>query len=87
MAKKEQDNKPSIVNSLVVPPVDERRHVELCRQCPLCFKGEDNGVGTAYSTKGQIRYYKCDKCSFTWKAILSAELVHVSFRRVNVETR
>lgn len=71
----------------VSEPTDTRRVVELHRQCPICFNGKGNGVGTAYCTQGNTRWYRCDRCSHSWKAIIKTEVVSVESRRVDLETR
>lgn len=65
----------------------ERRTVKPERQCPLCYHGEDNGVGTAYSNVNGVRYYKCDKCPHTWSVRVKLEVLKIEHRIVDLETR
>lgn len=58
----------------VRPVVEPRREVVKHRQCPLCYTGEYNGCGQAYAKQGRTRYYKCDRCSFTWKVIVQIDV-------------
>ena len=45
---------------------EKRRVVEKYRQCPVCYNGERNGIGKAYSSRPGKLYYKCDMCIHTW---------------------
>lgn len=60
--------------------------VEACRQCPVCYQGY-RGVGTAYSTQGRKRYYKCGACGHTWTHVLPPETVQVDHRTALVDFR
>jgi formate dehydrogenase maturation protein FdhE len=64
----------------------QRREVEKHRQCPICYHGPLNGVGTAYATRAPTTHYKCDRCGHTWSAVIS-RTVTVTHRDVVVETR
>ena len=46
---------------LIVAKAEKRRVVEKYRQCPVCYNGERNGIGKAYSSRPGKLYYKCDK--------------------------
>lgn len=66
---------------------NNRRVVEHHRQCPICHHGELNGVGTATSTQGRKRYYKCDRCGHTWTATVTTTVDKVEHRTVSMQTR
>ena len=68
-------------------PAGERREVERHRQCPVCYTGALNGVGTAQSTQRRTRYYKCDRCGHTWTATVTTTVERIEHREVDVETR
>jgi hypothetical protein len=68
-------------------PTDTRREVLLERRCPSCYHGEDNGIGNAYANKNGTRYYKCDKCGFTWTALVKMEVIKIEHRRVDLTER
>jgi hypothetical protein len=87
MSKKQQPEKP------VQKPIEkpQTRVIEEHRHCPLCWGGH-GGYGTAYSTQGQTRYYKCkqattDKgpCGHTWTVLVKLEVIKVEHRIVSVE--
>ena len=50
----------------MVDKAKRREGVEKYRQCPCCYKGDKNGVGTAYTSRNSKTYYKCDMCAHTW---------------------
>ncbi len=56
------------------------------RQCPLCFAGS-HGRGLAYCTQGRVRYYKCDTCAHTWRAVVDVRIIEIESRTVNLSTR
>ena len=77
----------------VEKPVEkpQQRVIEEYRQCPLCWGGH-GGYGTAYSTQGQTRYYKCNRattdkgpCGHTWTVVVKLEVIKVEHRVVSVE--
>jgi hypothetical protein len=49
------------------------KEIEPWRRCPICWD-RAGGHGVAYSTQGQVRYYKCSRtkspehppCGHTW---------------------
>jgi hypothetical protein len=61
-----------------------RETVPKHRQCPSCF-GMHGGVGQAYATKGERRYYKCDRCTFTWAVTIQVE--RIGHHEVPVDVR
>jgi len=66
----------------------ERRIVPKHRQCPLCYSGQNNGVGKVYATRGAKQYRKCDRCSFTFVTPTDpTEAVHVERRDVELRKR
>lgn len=86
MSKPEQ-NQPKKAQE--TPP--KERIVEEYRRCPICWEG-NGGYGTAYSTHGRTRYYKCDQsksergaCGHTWTALIKLEVIKVEHRVVSVD--
>jgi hypothetical protein len=72
-------------------PEPRQRVIEDYRHCPICWGG-NGGYGTAYSTQGRTRYYKCDKsttdkgpCGHTWTVLVKLEVIRVEHRVVDVE--
>jgi len=75
------------------PPVPKTRVIEEYRHCPICWGG-NGGYGTAYSTNGSTRYYKCTRttkpdgvgpCGHTWTATVRLEVIKVEHRRVHLD--
>jgi len=72
-----------------VADAPKQRVIEEYRHCPLCWSG-NGGYGTAYSTHGQTRYYKCDQstqpgkgpCGHTWTVLVKLEVMRVEHRVV-----
>lgn len=69
----------------------KERVIESYRRCPICWEG-NGGYGTAYSTQGHTRYYKCDKtktdrgpCGFTWTATVKLEVIRTEHRIVELD--
>jgi hypothetical protein len=69
----------------------QTRVIEEHRHCPICWSG-NGGYGTAYSTQGQTRYYKCNQsttdkgpCGHTWTVLVKLEVIRVEHRIVSVE--
>ena len=66
--------------------------VPVYRRCPICW-GARHGVGTAYSTQGNTRYYKCTSntdgpgCGHTWSALVRLEVVKIESRTVELSER
>jgi DNA-directed RNA polymerase subunit M/transcription elongation factor TFIIS len=86
--RNEQINEVAEEPAAAVPAAELRRVVETHRQCPVCHHGELNGVGTATSTQGSKRYYKCDRCGHGWTATINpSRVVQVEHREVNINTR
>lgn len=77
------------------PPVDSipatpEREIEIFRRCPICWNGR-GGYGVAYSTQGNVRYYKCCKarggdglgpCGHTWSVRVVLSSVVVESRQI-----
>ena len=68
-----------------------QRVIEDYRHCPICWGG-NGGYGTAYSTQGRTRYYKCtqtttDKgpCGHTWSVLVKLEVIRVEHRIVKLD--
>ena len=64
----------------------KRREAEKHRQCPICYHGDLNGVGSAYRTANPTTYYKCDRCGHTWTAIIR-RVVTTTHREIEVQHR
>lgn len=73
--------------------IPKQRVIEEYRHCPICWGG-NGGYGTAYSTQGRTRYYKCDKttkpdgtgpCGHTWTATVTLEAIRIEHRVVEIE--
>lgn len=87
MSKKKPEQKPQ-----ETPPQEpKQRVIEDHRRCPLCWGGH-GGYGTAYSTQGRTRYYKCNQattdkgpCGHTWTVLVKLEVIKVEHRIVSVE--
>jgi len=66
--KEQQDKEPIVTLDRKTAHLKVPKH----RKCPCCFGIEPQdgkkGIGTAYATKGNIRYYKCNNedCNFRW---------------------
>jgi len=85
---KKRDEKP------VEKPIEkpQPRVIEDFRHCPICWSG-NGGYGTAYSTHGRTRYYKCDKttkedrgpCGHTWTVEVKLEVIKVEHRIVKMD--
>ena len=73
MAKRAAKNTPVFEEQQETKP--ERRVVSKYLQCPICYEGDDNGVGKCYWSKGLKRYYRCDRCSHNY--IVQFESYHV----------
>ena len=64
------------------------------RRCPLCWHGQ-RGIGLAYHTNRQTRYYKCSRslleggggCGFTWSVQVHKTVREIRHRRVNTQGR
>lgn len=84
MSKRDKDDKRNDTKHDNAAP---RRVVEVYRQCQICYHGELNGVGTATSTQGRKRYYKCDRCGHTWTATVTTTVDKVEHRTVSMQTR
>ena len=67
------------------PPnaVSEPKEPPKRRQCPVCWGGSQ-GVGVAYCTRKPIRYYKCQKCGYTWPHTTKTP---VEFHDIELEER
>jgi hypothetical protein len=73
------------------PVEPKQRTIEEYRHCPICWSG-NGGYGTAYSTHGRTRYYKCDQsttdkgpCGHTWSVYVKLEVVKVEYRIVTLD--
>ena len=82
---------PAEIAAASVPPTEQT--IGKHRQCPLCWD-RCKGVGLAYSTQGNRRYYKCKKtltdhppCGHSWTAIVQLEVIRVEHRVVSFEER
>lgn len=73
------DVRKEIVDGIKKEP---RREVVKHRQCPLCYTGEFNGVGVAYNTNGRKRYYKCDRCRYTWIAYVETTVFSIEHKNI-----
>ena len=88
MSKKQQPEKP--VHKPIEKP--QTRVIEEYRHCPVCWSG-NGGYGSAYSTHGRTRYYKCDKstsaergpCGHTWTVEVKLEVIKVEHRIVKMD--
>ncbi len=65
--------------------------VEERRRCPRCW-GARKGIGSAYSTNGRTRYYKCiqslledeDGCGMTWNHVFKTSVVMLDDATIEV---
>jgi hypothetical protein len=89
---KQRPEKP--VQKITETPAEkpQLRTIEEYRHCPVCWNG-NGGYGTAYSTHGRTRYYKCDKCTkgdrgpcgHTWTVEVKLEVIKVEHRIVKLD--
>ena len=77
----------------VAAVVETSETVAWYRRCKICWD-RCRGVGTAYSTQGATRYYKCKStltdmppCGYTWTAEIRSEVVMINHRWVVVDGR
>lgn len=83
-----QQQKPTLPADPAPAPIE--RQIESYRQCPICWNGR-GGYGVAYSTQGNVRYYKCCRCKHadglgpcghTWSVRVVLSSVVVESRQV-----
>lgn len=51
-------------------------------RCPLCFNGQNRGVGKQYSAYPlkKTKYFRCDKCGHTWSAVIETVVTQINHR-------
>ena len=94
MARHDEQRPRVPLNEEAPPPADqaaaepkERRVAIKARQCPICYEGALNGVGVAYNTQHNKRYYKCPECGHTWVATIKSEVTKIEHRETELDER
>lgn len=82
MQRQENQAIEQIAAGMDVNLVSDRREVSAHLRCPICYEGEQNGIGVQYSSYPlkKTKYFRCDKCGHTWSAVVELVVTQIDFR-------